>query len=53
MRSVPFSAFLEALLTEQITGKQRNQLVFGDGNIYLATPTTATAGSRATENAHD
>ena len=39
MRSVPFPAFLEALLTEQITGKQRNQLVFGDGNIYLATPT--------------
>jgi integrase len=39
MRSVPFPAFLEALLTKQIAGKQRNQLVFGDGNIYLATPT--------------
>lgn len=39
MRSVPFPAFLEALLTGQIAGTQRNQLVFGDGNIYLATPT--------------
>ncbi|WP_146066099.1 tyrosine-type recombinase/integrase [Cryobacterium sp. Y82] len=39
MCSVPFPAFLEAPLTDQIAGKQRNQLVFCDGNIYLATPT--------------
>ncbi len=39
MRSVPVPAFLEASQTDQIAGKQRNQLVFGNGNIYLDTPT--------------
>ncbi|MGN6742878.1 MAG: tyrosine-type recombinase/integrase [Amnibacterium sp.] len=38
-RSVPFPAFLDALLARECYGKTTAQLVFGDGDRYLSTPT--------------
>jgi integrase len=38
-RSVPFPAFLEPLLARECFGKTSDQLVFGDGDRYLSTPT--------------
>lgn len=38
-RSVPFPAFLAQPLAKQCEGKSRDQLVFGDGTVYIPTPT--------------
>lgn len=38
-RSVPFPEFLAELLAKQCDGKSRDQLVFGDGAVYIPTPT--------------
>lgn len=37
-RSVPFPAFLGELLAEHCAGKSREQLVFGQGLVFLRTP---------------
>lgn len=38
-RSVPFPMFLADQLAKHCEGKSRDQLVFGDGDAYLPTPT--------------
>lgn len=38
-RSVPCPAFLESLLARECYAKTSDQLVFGDGDRYLSTPT--------------